>query len=287
MKNSGNNDKLFEQAIAAVDSGNIAQLESLIRQYPFLVTGRLQTAVEGYFKDPYLIWFVADNPIRNSRLPPNILEVTRLLVDAIKRQAPDTYQHQIDYTLGLVATGRIPRECGVQIALIDLLIDAGAKPGNGMAAFANGNIEAARHLIQRGGMLSLAAAVCLGRTGDIGRLAAQAGSDEKLTAMAAAGFFGQTEMLKLLLSMGASPNGYPPGSSGFHTHATPLHQAVASGSLDAVRLLAEAGSRLDVADKIYEGTPLDWALHLAADDEYDEAARRKYALITEYLQGRL
>src|ERR1700744_3559117 len=170
MKNYNNIDTLFKQAVEAIDSGDIATLQSLIVEHPSLVKECLKTTDEGYFKDPYLIWFVADNPIRNDKLPPNIADVTRLLVEAVKREALDTYQHQIDYALGLVATGRIPRERGVQIALMDLLIDAGAKPGGGIGAIAHGNMEAAQHLINRGGKLTLAVAVCLERIEDITRL---------------------------------------------------------------------------------------------------------------------
>src|ERR1700748_1629581 len=151
MKSPGTTDKLFQYAVEAIDSGNITALQSLITEHPFLVKERLKNSEDGYFKDPYLIWFVADNPIRNNKLPPNIADVTRLLIETVKHESPDTYQHQVDYTLGLVATGRVPRECGVQIALMDLLIDAGAKPGGGIGALAHGNIEAAQHLIDRGG----------------------------------------------------------------------------------------------------------------------------------------
>jgi hypothetical protein len=259
-------------------------LEGLITEHPLLVKERLQNKEEGYFKDPYLIWFVADNPIRNGKLPPNIVAVTRLLIDTVKREAPDSYQHQIDYALGLVATGRIPRECGVQIALMDMLIDAGATPGGGMGALAHGNVEAAQHLIDRGGELTLAAAVCLKRIDDIRRLGATADRSEKLIAITAAAFYGKEEMIRLLLTMGTDPNGYPQSNSGFHSHATPLHQAVQSGSLDTVKLLVEAGARLDATDKIYSGTPLDWARYMQTDDSYDQPAKRNFALITEYLQ---
>ncbi len=238
-------------------------------------------------KDPDLLWVVADNPIRTSKLPPNIVAVTRLLIGAVKREALETdYQHQIDYTLGLVLTGRIPRECGVQIAMMDILIDAGAKPGGGMGAFAHGNIEAGKHLIDRGGELTLGAAVCLERIDDIKRLGAAADRGDKITALTAAAFYGKTDMIRLLLTMDADPNGYPESSSGFHSHATPLHQAVQSGSLDAVKLLVEAGARLDATDKIYNGTPLGWARYMQTDDYYDEPAKRNFALIAEYLQGK-
>src|SRR5882757_7172706 len=118
------NDALFLEAIAAVDGGNIPVLKDLVTAYPRLVTERLNYPSGDYFDSPYLLWFIADNPIRNEKLPANIVEVTTFLTGEIKVRAPGTVQKQLDYALGLVATGRIPRECGVQIQLMDVLIDA-------------------------------------------------------------------------------------------------------------------------------------------------------------------
>jgi len=272
------------EAITAIDSGRTTELLDLIDKHPDLVRERFHNAEEGYFKDPYLLWFVADNPIRIDKLPPNIVEITRLLVEAVKREAPDTCQQQIDYTLGLVASGRIPRECGVQIAMLDLLIDAGASPDGAMTALTNGNVEAAQHLLDRGDKLTLAIAVCLERMDEINDLAAQASNDEKLTALAAAAFYGKADMVKRLLEMGIDPNGFPEADSGFHSHATPLHQAVSSGSLDCVKLLVEAGARLDVQDKIYGGTPLGWAVHMQTDDAFDEVGKMNFAVIERFLR---
>jgi len=275
---------LFREAIEAIDSGDISTLENMLRAYPGLVRDRLDDPEGGYFKNPYLLWFVADNPVRTDKLPGNIVEITRLLIDAVKREAAGSAQEQLDYTLGLVATGRIPKECGVQIQMMDLLIDAGAKPGGGKGALAHGNVAAAEHLIKRGGKLTLATAVGLGRTDDIRRMVSEAGKDEQLTALTVAAFYGKTDMIPLLLNMGINPNGYPNTSSGFHSHATPLHQAVSSGSLEAVKLLAEAGASLDARDKIYDGTPLDWAEYMHRDETFDEAARSNFKLIAAYLE---
>jgi peptide-methionine (S)-S-oxide reductase len=44
-----------------------------------------------------------------------------------------------------------------------------------------------------------------------------------------------------------------------YSHATALHHAVSSGSLDAVKVLVEAGAALDATDTVYAGTPLGWA----------------------------
>jgi len=286
MNNLNIKDLLFFQAVQAIDSGDINVLETLVNSNPYLIKNRLVTNEEGYFIDPYLLWFVADNPIRVEKLAANIVEITQLLIAAVKREAPDTCQMQLDYTLGLVATGRIPRECGAQIAMMDALIDAGAKPGGGMGAFAHGNIEAAQHLINRGGKLTLPAAVCLERMDDIVRMAPGASSAERLAALTAAAFFGKVDMIKLLLDMGADPNGYPEKNSGFHHHATPLHQAVYSGNLEAVKLLVEAGAKLDMPDKIYDGTPLGWAIHMQTDAN-NEHAINNYKQIEAYLKQQI
>ena len=52
----------------------------------------------------------------------------------LRSELPDTAQEQLDYTLGLVATGHVPRDSGVQLTLMDHLIDAGAKPGGSVLA---------------------------------------------------------------------------------------------------------------------------------------------------------
>ena len=64
-------------------------------------------------------------------------------------------------------------------------------------------------------------------------------------------------MVGLLLDAGEDPSRYNP--DGFHSHSTPLHQAVLAGHAEVVRLLVERGARLDVKDGIYQSTPLGWA----------------------------
>src|SRR6185436_9412546 len=134
MDNSDIKDSLFREAVEAIDNGNISSLQNLLKTNPELISKRLDTPTNGYFAHPYLMWFVAENPIRHEKLPANIIEVTRVLIDAARQNAPGSFHPQINYTLGLVATGRIPRECGVQNEWINLLIDSGAKPENGFGA---------------------------------------------------------------------------------------------------------------------------------------------------------
>jgi peptide-methionine (S)-S-oxide reductase len=283
MKNADITDAIFLQAVEAIDAGNINALKSLLSDYPRLITKPLDRPGGDYFKNPYLLWFVADNPIRVDKLAPNIVEITRLLVKEVKNYAHDSWQKQLDYTLGLVVTGRIPRECGVQIEMIDLLIDEGAQPGGGIGAIAHGNIGAAKRLVERGGEFTLAAAVGLKQMDDVYRLLPGAGDDEKVVALTVAAFYGNTGLVFVLLNAGANPNGYPAKSSGFHSHATPLHQAVYSGSLDAVKLLVEAGASLSATDKVYDGTPIGWAMYMQAEEAPDEETKQKYAAIEKYL----
>jgi peptide-methionine (S)-S-oxide reductase len=278
------NDALFLEAIVALDGGNIPVLKDLITAHPRLITERLNYPSGDYFDSPYLLWFVADNPIRNEKLPANIVEVTTLLIAEIKKHTPDTAQKQLDYALGLVTTGRIPREFGVQIQLMDVLINAGATPGGGSGALAHGNIEAAAHLIKRGGKLTLTTAVGLNWMDDVVRLASSATDDEKLAALTMAAFHGKTDIMAYLLSLGVDPNDYPKNGTGFYAHATPLHQAVCSRSLDSAKLLIEAGARRDLTDKVYNGTPLDWAKYMPTEDT-DGQHQKEYAVIEAYLSG--
>jgi len=285
MENSEIKDALFLEAVEAIDGGDIDKLKNLVTEHPALIKNKLDYPEGAYFKDPYLLWFVADNPIRKGKLPANIVEITRLLVEAVKREATESAQQQLDYALGLVATGRIPRECGVQIEMIDLLIDEGAKPGGGLGALAHGNIAAAERLIERGGKLTLVAAVGLDRMDDVKRVATD--KDELLTAITVAAMYGKAHMIAYLIGLGANPNGYPESKSGFHSHATPLHQAVSSGSLECVKLLVEAGADLQATDKAYGGTPLGWALYMPTEDGNDDDAKKKWAAIAEYLGERI
>lgn len=285
MKTADINDGEFRSAVEAIDAGNIAVLSILINENPDLLTKRLDTPdAQGYFKDPYLLWFVADNPIRNATLAANIAKITQFIIENLKQFAEESLQYQLDYALELVITGKTVRDCNVQIELIDVLMNAGAKPGNALAALANGNKDAAMHLLDRGAELTLPVAVGLRDFDEISRLFPLASSSEKTTALTVATFYGMADLVSLLFEKGVNVNGEL-DKSGFHTHGTPLHQAVSSGSLDTVKLLVEAGADLAAKDKIYGGTPLAWANYLQRDEQTNDPLRKKYKAIEQYLKA--
>ena len=253
-------DPLFQEAVAAIAAGDVSALERLLGSHPELVRDRLDFE-EGYFRHPYLLWFVAENPIRKGTLPGNIAQVTRTILQAAERHAADTLREQIDYALALVCSGRVARECGVQRELIDVLGDAGADlDGALVPALAHRELAAAEQLLERGATLTLLAAVCTGGANDVARLAPAASPADRQAALAGAALYGKADSLALLIPSGVDLNAYNP--AGFHPHGTALHHAVDSGSLDAVKVLVEAGADLAAKDRIYQGTPLDWAEHL-------------------------
>jgi hypothetical protein len=69
----------------------------------------------------------------------------------------------------------------------------------------------------------------------------------------AAAEFGNAEAVRLLLELGADPEGLD------HDGISPLHRAVQSGSLAAVNLLLTAGAGIDRREKRWNGTPLTWS----------------------------
>jgi ankyrin repeat protein len=241
----------FARAVALLDDGDAAGLARLLDEHPDLVRERTDFGSEAYFRRPYLLWFAAGNPVRNERLPANIASIARLLID----RGAD----QIDYTLELVCSGRVPRECRVQHELIDVLCDAGADPDAAMrTALAHKELDAVERLLERGARTTLVVAACLGRP--IEPFFDGSTEATRHEALTAAAFYGHAPAVAALLAAGVDVNAFSP--AGFHAHATPLHHAVDSGSLDCVRVLVDGGARLDIEDSAYCATPLGWAEYL-------------------------
>lgn len=292
---AGRLDLLFREAVAAIDAGDLATVERLTREHPRLVRDRLTApgawlrdkvggALDGFFKKPYLLWFVAEDPVRNDTLPENIAQVARTIIDAAKRERIDSLQEQLDYALRLVAWSWVAHRCGVQLELIDVLVNGGASP-NGVPdnALVNGHVAAAERLLERGAEVTFPTAACLGRWDDVERLALTTSATDKQMAFVLAALNGKAEALVRLLPHGVDVNA---PSKDLYSHATPLHHAVCSGSLDAVKMLVQAGAKLTTKDSIHHGTPLGWAEHYIGEQTQDKGATR-YVAIAAYLQSAL
>jgi hypothetical protein len=247
-------DVTFRRAVDLIDAGDVAGLRTHLKQHPSLVHQRLVFEGGNYFRNPSLLEFIAENPVRHGSLPANIVEVARVILDAgVERSA-------MIEALMLVSTGRIPRECRVQVPLIDLLCDYGADPDNAIrAATLHGEFEAVNALIARGARFDLPIAAALGRVDAARRLLAQASPEDRHLALTLAADVGDVEVVRLLLDAGEDPNRYNP--VGGHSHTTPLHQAAGAGHEEVVRLLVERGARLDMKDILWRATPTGWARH--------------------------
>jgi peptide-methionine (S)-S-oxide reductase len=261
-------DALFREAVAAIDAGDVATLDSLVLQHPELVRERLTApgewlrnqigpALDGFFKDPYLLWFVTEDAVRTGQLSANVGAVARVIIDAARRAGVPDLQHQLDSTFHFAVCSPIGRDNGRQLELIDVLIEAGASTEGGpVQAFICYNEAAARQLIARGARLTLPAALCLGMWDEVAALSKHATAEEKQVALGLAALNGRAEALSRLLPLGVDLDAF---TSGFYSHATPLHHAVWSGSLAAVKVLVEAGAKLTTRDKAEDATPLRWA----------------------------
>jgi hypothetical protein len=266
---------LFESAVEAVISGDVGALESALRNNPQLVRAR-STRVTNF--DPprhraTLLNYIAANGVEGYRQksPKNSVAVAETLlragaeVDALA----DLYGGQCT-TMSLLVSSCHPAEAGVQVALVETLLDFGsAIDGRGagkwvsplMTALVFGYLAPAEVLARRGARVdNIAAAAGLGRLTDVSQLLSAADGESRHRALALAAQLGHVDVVRLLLDAGEDPNRYNP--DGLHSHSTPLHQAVAAGHDAVVRLLVERGANLDMQDTVYHGTPLGWAAHM-------------------------
>ena len=166
--------------------------------------------------------------MRNGTLPDNIADVARTIIDAARRDPKANLQEQLDYALSLVSWSWIARERGVQLELIDVLVDAGADfDGNQNNALVNGNFAAAEHLVKRGANLTLAVALCLGWWNDVDRLLPTVNDKQKQFAFVLAALHGNAEALRRMVAAGADLN----APAQLYSHGTPLRVGSSETSL--------------------------------------------------------
>jgi ankyrin repeat protein len=263
----------FESAVEAVINGDLAWLEDALRRIPALVRARSSRLCfdPAAMHRATLLHYVAANGVEQCRqkTPPNAVEIARALLQA--GAEPDALADMYGVectTMSMLVSSDHPAKAGVQVALVELLLDFGAAiEGQGtrkwgaplFTALAFGKSDAAQALAKRGARVGLPEAAGLGLMDDARRLLPLADAEARHRALALAAQHGHAEIVRLLLDAGENPNRYNP--EGIHAHSTPLHQAALAGHEAVVRLLTDRGARLDIQDTVWRGTPLGWAVH--------------------------
>jgi ankyrin repeat protein len=264
----------FESAVEAVITGDSPTLAALLRDDPSLVHAR-STRIAPFDPSRHhstLLHYIAANGVEGYRqkTPANAVEVARMLLGAgaDPNALADMYGGR-HATMSMLVSSCHPAEAGLQVPLIDALVDFGAyvePSGAGdwasplRTALAFGYLDAARALVRRGATVAAVdTAAGLGQIDDVIRLLPNASAEERHRALAWSAQNGHAQVVRVLLDSGEDPNRYNP--KGSHAHSTPLHQAALAGHKDVVELLVERGARLDIKDTVWHGTPLGWAEH--------------------------
>lgn len=257
----------FEAAVDAVVSGDLDTLRRLLQERPALSHAR---SARGH--GATLLHYVSANGVEGYRqkTPPNIIAITRLLLDAGSDvNATAACYGDDDTVLGLTATSIHPQQAGVMIPLLDTLVAAGAdvnyRAGGWTmvrACLANGQPEAAAWLADRGSRLDLAGAAGIGRLDAVrefvapdGTLLRGATQDQLREAWEFAAWYGEVDVARYLMDTGMDPGMVSDGG------ATALHRAAYAGNAELVELLLARGAPREVTDTTWGTTPLVWARH--------------------------
>jgi ankyrin repeat protein len=276
----------FEQAADAIITGDKTMLAHLLKKFPDLVRAHSTRRHQAT-----LLHYTAANGIEDYRqkTPKNIVEITKLLLDAGAEVNAIADLYGGSTTVSLMATSIHPERAGVQNALLQLLVNHGAtidEPNSPMllinACLANGRPAAANFLADLGAKLDLEAAAGLGRLDLVkefldgvipsgAALPAATGISRssgparrpnttqlsRERALAWACEYGHNPVVNFLLDQGV------PIQSQANTGQSPLHWAVIGRQKETVTLLLSRGADPQ-AKNTYGGTALGQALWSAA-----------------------
>lgn len=254
----------FESAVEAIITGDVDTLQTLLRNNPELV--RLRSIRE---HAATLLLYLGANLVEDYRQksPPNAVEVARVLLEAGAEVDAAALTGGCGTTLCQVATSVHPARAGIQVALMETLLDYGAGiegiPGGYQplaAALANGQLEAAEFLAERGAHLDIVGAAGLGRLDLLKHYLEHDGSwqENQTKEPLEEGFilaclYGQTSVAEFLLEKGVDP------AAGANVGQTGLHYAAHAGHLEMVKMLLARKAPLEVLN-VYGGTVLGQAI---------------------------
>jgi ankyrin repeat protein len=263
---------IFEAAADAVVAGDLATLERLLGEDPKLVRTRSSRAHRAT-----LLHYIAANGVEDYRqkTPNNAAAVARMLLKAGADVDATIDAYGTEWTVvGLAATSLHPLDTGVQVALLQVLLEAGAGV-DGVAkewtplveALRNGRGEAAEFLAERGASLNLEGASGVGRLdvvqsffNDDDSLKPGATKTQMEGGFLWACEYGRNNVVDFLVKhrvdlWAQDLNGQ-----------TGLHWAVVGGQLETIKLLLERGAPLEAVNA-YGGTVLGQALWSALNGD--------------------
>ena len=270
----------FDEAVAALDAGDLDRLRALIASDPHLV--RARTNLEPpyhYFTAATLLHHVAGNPDRgrfDGKLPPlpgNTVELARALLDSGADVNASTLGPNGGTLMGLLITSKLASDAGLSGPLMDLLLERGAKldlrtPEALYAALTNHAPRAAEKMLELGATPDVLVAAGLGRMdllracfdGD-GRLnsrprrhgKAMTERDAIGLAMLFAYVRKQHDAVDFLLKKRGNWN-----MIGVN-NGTALHRAAWDGDLPMLQRLVAMGADISNRDNPFGSSPFGWA----------------------------
>jgi hypothetical protein len=272
----------FNDAVAAMDRGDLEELRRLLAAEPELV--RARTNLEPpfhYFTAATLLHHIAGNPDRGrlsgelGPMPANTVDVGRLLLDAGAQVNAVTLGRNGGTTMGLLVTSKQASDANLSGPLIDLLLEYGSKLDLDREdaldpSLANHAPRAAEKMIELGARPDLLAAAALGRMDLLrdafdkhGRLRTMprrggkkmAARDAIGLAMLYAYVREQPEAVDFLLEHDGNWD-----MIGVN-NGTALHRAAWSGDLAMVKRLVKKGADISNRENPFNSTPLSWAQH--------------------------
>jgi len=278
----------FEAAADAIVSGDEQTLRRLLAGHPGLARERSTREHRST-----LLHYVSANGVEDFRqkTPKNIVGIMNLLLDAGAEvdAESDAYGGGCT-TLGLVATSVHPEKAGVQIALLQALLDRGARLDHLSAAgnkhsivrgcIANGQPAAGRFLADLGAPLDPETSAAVGRLDVLQSYFNENGAlrpdtNPKLieSGLLYACGYGRLDTARFLLDRGIDP------VTRNEEGQTALHWAAWAPEIESIKLLLERGAPVDVKDYRFHATPLDMALWTWDNTPDKETRERCYEAI--------